>query len=1022
VFDYVRLFYYFLLTFGNYFFIFGVIILNTLLPNEGQGFMSQMKKGILNPHLFITALFFLFHTLTFAQQQEVMRFWEDGNPRFVRVDTSIAVRVDSIVQLNFTRAKTSERDNFSLHLDGVDRIFNSTAQPLDFNPLPDRPDLYLITDAFARRVFVVRADNGDEVAEFRGPSDPANALTTPASGRAFLQAGARKLLVTDRAKHRVFNFDYDDKSTIWFYPPAGAPANDILVEPEAAVSVRALPDTSEIIICDTGNHRVLHVAVPDSAPSTYQIKWNWGQGVLNRPVDVELDLDRFLITDKGNNRILIVQPIGQDSAKITFEFPRPGTPATDSTALNAPEDAQVLSNGNILIADTGNRRLIEVDSTRKIVWSFLGELRDLHSAFRVSNRKTLVVSRDPRNPGIPQIQPIRLGYSTQTFVSQINVLAQPVDYDTLGWRVNQPIGTNVRFQIRTANSTGDLVNPDSLWLGPTGPMSYYELNNSKINTLNDGNQIFQYRVELSTKDPLQTPEITDVQLSYRFFNPNVTGVMTSEMIQDTTGRTVIAWDELQFNTIIPVNPSQRDDIQLEVRILDAQTDAVLESFQANNTSTTNLRTLTGSNALQGKQAIRLQAIFETNNASISPVLDSWRVRWRSTTSTPSAINFTNASGQGISVIRTQSPAEPRPGRTGIVFITLRDDNLIPVFELVDVTLKATASGDSERVMLRRQPTGEYTLDTGIRVFVKPDTLPNIFGNGFIEANDRDKLVVSYRDSTSLSEVDMASDTLLVLQFTTGSLFVETQLGNPIPLTSKITFKDTLFLRVKDEFDRDFSPAQDTIIAEFFDNITTDIVSVMLTELPDTQGGSTFSTGEFHSETGVPVFNSAVGIRSDRILQTRPNHEIGARYIDEDTVTVIYTVEPDTIGGGGIFIIGDGAFDFLFAPNPFRANSGQDFRLRMEAFTGDITLEKIEIYNLAGERIRTVDVGTIDMDRGISIQKESRSTSRNPWWDLRTDDNAMSSSGTYWAKFYVRFDDGIEPAGQRVLIRKFILIQ
>lgn len=984
--------------------------------------MSQMKKGILNPHLFTIALLFLSSNLTFAQQQEVMRSWEDGNPRFIRVDTSIAVRVDSIVQLNFNRAKTSESNNFSLHLDGVDMIFNSTAQPLDFNPLPDRPDLYLITDAFARRVFVVRADNGNEVAEFRGPTDPVNALTTPVASRAFLQGGARKLLVTDRAKHRVFKFDYDDKSTTWFYPPAGAPANALLVEPEAAVSVRAVPDTSEMVICDTGNNRVLHIAVPDSAPSTFQIKWNWGQGVLNRPVDIELDLNRFLITDKGNNRILIVQPTGSNTADIVYEFPQPGTLPTDSNALNAPEDAQVLSNGNILIADTGNNRLIEVDRNHQIVWRFLGELRDLHSAFRLSDRKTLVVSRDPRTPGTSQIQPIRLGYSKQTFISQINVLTQPVDYDTLSWLVNQPIGTNVRFQIRTANSTGDLVNPDSLWLGPTGPMSYYELNGSKINVLNDGNQIYQYRVELSTNDPLQTPEITNVELSYRFFNTNVMGIFTSDVIQDTTGRTIIAWDELQFSTIIPANPSQRDDIQLEVRILDGLNDAVLESFQANNTSTINLRTLTALNALRGKQAFRLQAVFETNNASISPVLDSWRVRWRSTTSTPSSINFTNASGQDISVIRTQSPAEPQQGRTGIVFITLRDDNLIPVFELVDVTLKATASGDSERVMLRRQPTGEYTLETGVRVFVKPDTIPNIFGNGLIEANNRDILVVSYRDSTSLSEIDMASDTLLVLQFTTGSLFVETKLGTQIPQNSKITFVDTLYLRVKNEFDRDFSSAQDTIFAEFFDNITTDIVSVMLKELPNSPGGSTFSTGEFRSETGVPIINSAVGIRSDRILQTRSNHEIGARYIDRDTVTVIYTMEEDTSGNVGPFITGDGAFEFLFAPNPYRANSGQNFRIRMEAYTGDITLEKIEIYNLAGEKIRTVDVNTIDMDRGITIQRESRSTSRNPWWDLQTDNNAMSSSGTYWAKFYVRFDDGIEPAGQRVLIRKFILIQ
>lgn len=956
-------------------------------------------------------------------QQEISRIWQDGTPIFNRIAASSAVQVDSIIQLIFVRDQSTERDGFSLHLTGVDRIYNSTAQALDFNTLPDRQDLYLITDAFARRLFVVRASDGTEINEFRGPTNPDSALSSPVDGRVVLQNNARKLLVTDRARHRVFKFDFDDKSTIWFYPPPGTPAAFQLLEPAATVAVRAVPDSMEIAIVDRGNNRILWVAIPDSNASGFTVQWNWGQGVLNDPVDLEISDGLFLITDRGNNRVLVVRPTGLTGADIVYQYPPQGTAVDDSLALKAPEDAQFLSSGRLLIADTGNQRLIEVDTTTStITWRFLGRLVELRSANRLSDGKTLVISRDPRNPESTRSQPTRLGYATQTFVSTINVLGQPVDFESISWRVNQPIGTGVRFQLRTANSTGELVEPDSLWLGPTGKDSYYEVNDSPTNPLHDGKQIFQYRVELSTNNPLLTPEITNVIVRYRFYNPDVAGLVTSEVIRDTTGRTVISWDELQFVTRIPSDPSQRDDIQLEVQILDGETNAVLESFQASNTSTVNLRTLTGLSSLRGKQSIRLQAAFETNNASVSPVLDSWQVRWRTTTTTKSAIRFTDSRGHSIEALRTVTAAQAQPGNTAQAFIELRDQNLIPVFDLIDVKLRTTASGDSESVQLKRQPTGEYILTPGIPVVVQEQPQFVFRGNQVIEAGDRDSLVVEYRDPTSTAEIDVASDTLLVMKFTRGALFVATRVDT-IPIGARLTFNDTLYLRVIGERDRDFSPAQDTISAVFFDNITTDRETVILFEQPNDAGGNIFSTGNFFSIQGIPLKNSAVGIRNDRMLQTRPNHEIGARYIDNDTLTVVYQLEADTSGGGGeTFIIGDGAFDFFFAPNPFRLNSGQTFRLRMEAYTGDVTLEKIEIYNLAGERVRTVDISQIDMDRGVSIRKESRSTSRNQWWDLRSENDALISSGTYWAKFYVRFDDGIQPPGQRILIRKFIVIQ
>ncbi len=100
---------------------------------------------------------------------------------------------------------------------------------------------------------------------------------------------------------------------------------------------------------------------------------------LDRPVDAyiykESDLFKILITDQGRNRVL---KIDKESQSVTWFYGDPnGAPGSETGRLNSPTDAQKIPDrAEILIADTGNNRVLIVDENSKaIIWEFgTGEL------------------------------------------------------------------------------------------------------------------------------------------------------------------------------------------------------------------------------------------------------------------------------------------------------------------------------------------------------------------------------------------------------------------------------------------------------------------------------------------------------------------------------------------------------------------------------------------------------------------------------------------------------------------------
>jgi len=56
--------------------------------------------------------------------------------------------------------------------------------------------------------------------------------------------------------------------------------------------------------------------------------------------------------------------------QIIWQYGTSGTTGSGDNQLHYPRDAALLANGNILIADRSNHRVIEVDRDRQVIWQY----------------------------------------------------------------------------------------------------------------------------------------------------------------------------------------------------------------------------------------------------------------------------------------------------------------------------------------------------------------------------------------------------------------------------------------------------------------------------------------------------------------------------------------------------------------------------------------------------------------------------------------------------------------------------
>jgi len=940
------------------------------------------------------------HSPLAAQQTHSFR---DGSPLFTRVAASQNVRVDSLIGLLSAQISRQEPAGFDTTLSGVDPGFSMLANPLlaasDIDSVT-QGDFYLVAVGPGQRVVGV-STSGALLSFDYNAGDAGSPNFRPVDCFNYREGVQLRLLITDQGDHRVILINFETQDILWQYGGTQGAGPNQLSGPSDAVR---LPDSARVLICDTGNNRVIFVN-----QDTKQIIWNSSGITLNSPVDVEYSAEdggAFLITDQNNHQVILVR---RSDKQVLFRFGEQGVSGNDITHLNAPSDADLLRNGNVLICDTGNNRLIEVNRQGQIVYSFHRPLGRIADADRLANNRMPTIF--DRVNGVPLASlPQVLAYVNEDIISKQFDFGRKVDFDSLFWDGQFVDGvTSIRFQLRSSPDQANLATAP--WLGPTGASDFYITRASRINPAHDGSQYFQYRVFLGSTNVLRTPTLTQFNVAARYFDEAVTGTVSSETISDSAQNTITSWDVLEVRPIRPENPNfSTTDVSFEVRLVDPVTGSLFFSDQASAIDTT-VFDLSTETRLNQKQAVRFEASLKTFNGSVTPILDEYQINWTFTRRTKSAISFVDSLRAPTNFYRAAAAAQSPP-RVGAVFVRVDDGNLLDIQNTISLQITSRLSNDVQTVTLEKQDIGFYILRNGL-----PIVVTDFVGteNGLIEVRDRDTLVVSYTDPTDPTDTSVAR--AQVIENVLGELAITNAQGTRIDTASVGV---TLFMRLTGELDRNLSASRDTVVAEFFNNVTQDRQQVRLLE-EQNAGDANFSTGNFFSEVGVPVLKSGTAVPNDGNIQALGGNDIGARFVDLDNSVRLASVTlfPDTLLRDNPRNL---AYDFDFGPNPYRVGRSQGFRMRATAFTGTIVLLKVEIYNLAGDRVRTLEGNAVGLSRGNIVLKGSESFSGPNWWDLRAESGEQVSSGTYWAKVHVQLTMENAQTTNSSVLRKFVIIQ
>ena len=144
--------------------------------------------------------------------------------------------------------------------------------------------------------------------------------------------------------------------------PAAALPVDVVQEPKESLALGGY----NVLIADRGNNRLIEVN-PDK-----KIVWQY-QFKLPR---LGLGADDAFFADGGKNIIVnlenyhLIQIIDYQTKKVIWQYGVPGKAGQADGFLSNPDDAYKLPNGNVIVADIRNCRVIEISPDKKIVHQY----------------------------------------------------------------------------------------------------------------------------------------------------------------------------------------------------------------------------------------------------------------------------------------------------------------------------------------------------------------------------------------------------------------------------------------------------------------------------------------------------------------------------------------------------------------------------------------------------------------------------------------------------------------------------
>ena len=168
-----------------------------------------------------------------------------------------------------------------------------------------------------------------------------------------------------------------------FFPP------EMLDRP---LGIERLP-SGNTLITDGGGayYTTTDAAIMEVSPAG-ELVWLY-VGQLAFPHSAERLLDgSTLVSDTSHDRVFGVDSDGE----ILWSSDDWGTGSgslSDGSHLHYPNDAELLESGNLLITDRNNDRVIEVDATGQVVWTY-GQLTRPHNADRLPDGSTMIANSE----------------------------------------------------------------------------------------------------------------------------------------------------------------------------------------------------------------------------------------------------------------------------------------------------------------------------------------------------------------------------------------------------------------------------------------------------------------------------------------------------------------------------------------------------------------------------------------------------------------------------------------------------
>lgn len=188
------------------------------------------------------------------------------------------------------------------------------------------------------------------------------------------------LLVTDRVGNRVFECGLFGNE-YWSYDSQNA--DQIPLNRPVKATLYHHQGKEHILIVDQGNHRVLAV------DREHQVIWQYGHtgqarsedGYLDHPLDACLTHDGLImIADSGNNRILVINPVDNHVVWHSPVF----------ISLEKPVAVQELYNHHLLVVDSGNFRILELSRDSEIEVECVYFTPDMARQFKIDLPTRLV--------------------------------------------------------------------------------------------------------------------------------------------------------------------------------------------------------------------------------------------------------------------------------------------------------------------------------------------------------------------------------------------------------------------------------------------------------------------------------------------------------------------------------------------------------------------------------------------------------------------------------------------------------